>query len=218
MNQLYAPGCALMLYKPALSAKVLAALAAEFGAAVPEHLTCCHHDPGLPAGSRIVNTCAGCDKRYRTLYPGISTISLWEVLEASPTFPFPDYGGAEMTVHDACPTRTETRVHDAVRALLGRMNIQVVEAHRTRAEAVCCGDSLFGSASDESVKAQMRKRAEQMPREDVVVYCVSCVKAMHLGGKRPRYLVDLLFGEDTGAGTSDPTEWHAELDDFIAAH
>ena len=218
VSHVYAPGCALMLYKPHLSARVLGVLEQELGAPVPEHLTCCHHDPGLPEGSSIVNTCAGCDRRYRGLYEGISTVSLWEILAESTTFSFPDYAGAEMTVHDACPTRTETHVHDAVRTLLARMNVGVVEAERTRTEAVCCGDSLFGSVPDARVEAQMRKRADQMPREDVVVYCVSCVKAMHVGGKRPRYLVDLLFGEDTVPGTAEPTEWHAQLDGFIAAH
>ena len=44
-----------------------------------------------------------------------------------------------------------------------------------------------------------------MPAEDVVVYCVSCAKAMFIGGKRPRYLVDLLFGEATVPGTSIST-------------
>jgi hypothetical protein len=218
MRDVYAPGCALMLYKPHLSARVLDALAVELGAPVPEHLTCCRHDPGLPAGSRFVNTCAGCDRRYRSLYADVSTISLWEVLANSSAFAFPDYQGAEMTVHDACPTRTEPRVHDAVRSLLERMNVTVVEPRRTRERAQCCGDSLYGSASDERVKRHMRKRAEQMPREDVVVYCVSCVKAMHVGGKRPRYLVDLLFGEETQPGACEPTEWHSQLEEFISAH
>jgi len=41
---------------------------------------------------------------------------------------------------------------------------------------------------------------------------------MHIGGRRPRYLVDLLFGEDTSPGTFEPTAWHAELQTFIDAH
>lgn len=36
-----------------------------------------------------------------------------------------------------------------------------------------------------------------MPCEEVVVYCASCITSMSVGGKRPRYLLDLLFGEDT---------------------
>ena len=64
----------------------------------------------------------------------------------------------------------------------------------------------------------MQQRAAEMPADDVVVYCVSCIKAMHIGGKQPRYLADLLFGETTSAGTFEPDQWHAELDIFIDAH
>ena len=218
MSLVYAPGCALLIYKPELAEKVLAAVIAASAEPVTELLTCCHHDPHLEPGSIVINTCAGCDRRYRELYEGVSTVSLWEVLAESDSFPFPDYAGAEMTIHDACPTRTEERVHRAVRTLLERMNIIVVEPKRTGTHAVCCGDSAFGIVPDERVKAQMRNRAAEMPCEDVVVYCVSCVKAMHIGGKRPRYLVDLLFAEETTIGTFEPTEWHAQIDAFIATH
>jgi Fe-S oxidoreductase len=123
-----------------------------------------------------------------------------------------------MTVHDACPTRTGARVHAAVRTLLDRMNIVVVEPDATRVRAICCGDSLFGEVPDDTVRALMARRADSMPREDVVVYCVSCIKAMHIGGKRPRYLVDLLFAEETTPGVSEPGAWHALLEEFIAEH
>ena len=82
---------------------------------------------------------------------------------------------------------------------------------------MCCGDSFFGILPTKEVKERMRSRATEMPADEVVVYCVSCVKSMHIGGKRPRYLVDLLFGEETLAGTCEPEAWHAELDAFIAA-
>jgi hypothetical protein len=64
----------------------------------------------------------------------------------------------------------------------------------------------------------MVARASEMPAEDVVVYCVSCVKSMFIGGKRPRYLVDLLFAEETDPHTYEPDEWHRELDEYIRAH
>lgn len=217
MSQVFAPGCALMIYKPELGRRLLECL--NGGAEpIPEHLTCCRHEPGLPAGTEIINVCAGCDRRYRELYPGISTVSLWEVLAGSQSFPFPDYGGAEMAILDACPTRTEARVHDAIRALLARMNITVREPARTRTRGACCGDSFYGTLPVAQVKEQMRRRASEMPCPDVVVYCVSCCKAMHIGGRRPRYIVDLLFGESTGIGTFEPDAWHAELQEFIDAH
>jgi len=217
MNRVFAPGCALTLYKPELAKKLLAFLDKELGG-VAEHATCCKHAPGLPSGTQVINVCAGCDRRYRTLYEGVTTISVWEVLLESRTFPFPDYKGKEITVQDACPTRDQARVHDAIRALLEKMNLRVTEPARTRSQGACCGDGLFGSVPLERVKEQMKKRADEMPVEDVAVYCVSCVKAMAIGGRKPRYMADLLFGESSGGGTAGLEEWHAELDAFIKTH
>lgn len=217
MRQVYAPGCALMIYKPELSQKVLDFLNKDIGD-ISEHLICCRHEPNLESGTQVINTCAGCDKRYRELYEGISTVSLWEILAQSKTFSFPDYKGKEMSIHDACPTRTEERVHSAIRKLLHKMNIKLVEPKHTRTNAICCGDSFYGILPLEQVKEQMRKRSGEMPCGDVVVYCVSCIKALYIGGRKPRYLVDLLFGEDTGTGTYEPDAWHNELQEYIDQH
>lgn len=217
MKKVYAPGCALMIYKPELVKKVLDFLNSDLGN-IDEHLICCRHEPKLDKGIQIINTCAGCDKRYRELYEGITTISLWEVLAQSKTFPFPDYKGKEMAILDACPTRHEERVHNAVRVLLKRMNIHVVEPEKTRTKGTCCGDSFYGVLPVEQVKQQMKKRAGEMPADDDVVYCVSCCKSMYIGGKKPRYLVDLLFEEDTIIGTFEPDEWHGQVNDFINEH
>jgi hypothetical protein len=98
------------------------------------------------------------------------------------------------------------------------MNIEIMEPKNTGTKATCCGDSFYGTLPVEQVKEQMRKRAKEMPCDNVVVYCVSCIKAMHIGGKKPRYMVDLLFGEDTGADTFEPNAWHEELQKFIDEH
>lgn len=217
MRKVFAPGCALMIYKPGLGRKMLDFLTMNFDG-IAEHPVCCRHEPNLPAGAQIINTCAGCDRRYRELYGGITTISLWEVLAENNKFPFPDYKGKQMTILDACPTRNQERVHNAVRALLKRMNIAVVEPEKTRTKGTCCGDSYYGVLPVEQVKQRMRKRADEMPVDDVAVYCVSCCKAMYIGGKRPRYMVDLLFGEETNAGTFEPDEWHAEINSYIDKH
>lgn len=217
MKRVYAPGCALLIYKPDLAKKVLEFLDKDLGG-IPEHTICCRHDPNLEKGTQIINTCPGCDRRFRQLYEGISTISLWEVLAESENFPFPNYKGKKMTIHDACPTRTEERVHVAIRKLLERMNIEVVEPEHTRTNSICCGDSFYGILPVEEVKEHMKKRAEEMPCDDVVVYCVSCTKSMYIGGKKPHYIVDLLFGEETEVSTFEPDEWHDQVNKFIEEH
>lgn len=217
MKRVYAPGCALMLYKGDLAIKVSEVLNDDFND-INEHHICCMHDHNLSKGTEIINTCSGCDRRFREMYEDILTISLWEVLNKFESFEFPDYGGIEMTIHDACPTRNRSAVHIAIRSLLTKMNIKIIEPINTREKSICCGDSFYGVLPVNEVKEMMQKRANEMPREEVIVYCVSCIKAMHIGGKRPRYLVDLIFGENTEIGTYEPDEWHKALKDYIEEH
>ena len=217
MNRLFAPGCALMLYKPELAEKVHARLVQTLGP-MELLLTCCRHVPPLPPGTQVVNVCPGCDRRYRENYKDSGTVSLWEVLARNAGFPFPDHGGRRMTIIDACPTWDQARVQDAVRELVRKMNITPVEPAKTRSRSTCCGDIFWGEIPTPEVVRQMEKKAAEMPEEEIFVYCVSCVKAMFVAGKRPRYLVDLLFGEETVPKTIDPDAWHKELDAFIENH
>ena len=217
MKRVFAPGCALSIYKPHLAEKLHAVLNEHFGS-VERLDTCCRNQPTLAEHTQLINVCPGCDRRYRENYPAATTISLWEVLAESRSFPFPDYQGLKMAIVDACPTRDQVRVHKAVRTLLGRMNVQLVEPANTGTNSTCCGDSFWGVLPVGQVKEQMALRAAQMPVDDVAVYCVSCSKAVHIGGKKPRYLVDLLFGEPTEPQTYEPEEWHRQLDKYIEQH
>jgi len=212
------PGCALSIYKPEMEQKILHYLNLYFNGSVKPHKICCRHDPKLEGGSVIVNVCAGCDRRFRSLYEGISTISLWEILDKMDDFPFFDYSGVKMSVHDACPVREKPSVHAAVRSLLRKMNIEVVETEYHGTRSICCGDDYYPKQPLEYVHGKMKERAGSMPCDDVVVYCVSCVKSMYIGGKKPRYMVDLLFNETTTPEIYDTVEWHDQLQAYIDSH
>jgi len=211
------PGCALSIYKPAMENEILEFLNTNCGE-IQLHKLCCRHDPQLEEGSLIVNVCAGCDRRFRSLYEGITTISLWEVLDGLSTFPYPDYKGLKVSVHDACPVRAKPQVHQAVRNVLAKMNIIVVETELYGTRSVCCGDDFYPKLPVEEVHQKMKDRADSMPCNDVCVYCVSCVKSMHIGGKTPRHLIDLLMGETTEPQVYDTVIWHKQLQDYIDEH
>ncbi|MCU0276580.1 MAG: (Fe-S)-binding protein [Acidobacteria bacterium] len=213
----FAPGCALFLYKPSLVEKLCVYLEARRGP-LPLLSACCHHTPGLPPGTQVITTCPGCDRRYRQNYPEPRSVSLWELLAGDDGFPFPDHRGRKMTIIDACPTRDQRRIHDAVRALAARMNIVIVEPAHTREKGACCGDTFYPALPVAEVVERMQARGNEMPLDDILVYCVSCSKAMFVAGKRPGYLLDLLFAEETVPGTSDPAAWHGELDAFMKDH
>ena len=217
MKRVFAPGCALMLYKPDLADRVYKILNQEFGD-IEVLSTCCKHEPNPDTPLEVINICPGCDKRYGNDYKHISTISLWEILADSDFFHFPDYHGQKMTILDACPTRDKAKVHSAIRKIIGKMNIVLTEPKNTRTKSTCCGDSFYGLIPVDDVKKQMTKRAAEMPLDDVVVYCISCIKSVYIGSKSPRYLIDLLFDDKTVPKTFEPDEWHKELSEYIEKH
>ncbi len=119
-----------------------------------------------------------------------------------------------MSIQDACPTRSQRRVQEAIRVLLNKMNVEIVEPKQTMADTVCCGDALYPALPLIEVEKAMKTRAAQMPDENVAVYCVSCIKAVAAGGRKPQYVIDLLFGEKTEPQITDIVEWHRQLDEY----
>ena len=211
------PGCAMSLYKPEAVDEILRLLNRRF---LPTslHTTCCRHEPNLPKGSTIINNCAGCDRRFRSLYEGIRTVSVWEVLDNIPALPLPTYDGLQLSVHDSCSFRKKPQVHAAVRSLLDKMHIEVVESPYSGTKSVCCGDNFYSHISIDEVTAFQKKRAAQMPCQDVAVYCVSCIKSMHIGGKTPHHMMDLVLGEPTDPQETRIDVYHELLDQYIEEH
>jgi Fe-S oxidoreductase len=213
----FAPGCALMLYKPELASKIHYLLNENMGD-VDMLFTCCQHEPNLPENSKVINVCPGCDMRFAKNYRGVSTISLWEVINENSFLKLSDYKGRVMSIIDACPTRDEDRVHNSIRGLLSKMNIMLVEPKNTRKESTCCGDVYYGSMPTVKVKDLMIEKALEMSVNDIVVHCVSCIMAVCNGGKKPQYIADLLFNEDSLPETIDLDVWHKNLKEYIALH
>lgn len=217
MNYVYAPGCALMCYKPRLAERLAEWVTRRYGNA-ETLLRCCFHTPHLEAGTCILTPCTTCDQRYRRLYPDCETRWLLEEMLGWEDFDFPDYGGEEMTLHDTCSGRSDERYLLTVRRLLERMNIRLREAERSGKKGRCCGQLLYGKQPLEKVEAFMKSRADEMPCEQVVVYCASCIQAMFCGGKQPRFLLDLLFGEPTEWPAVGVDAWNRTLLSFRDAH
>lgn len=214
---IFTPGCALILYKPYLVEKLFNYLKSKFEN-IDLLVTCCRNKADLSDYDTLINICPGCDKRYRENYDNLKSITFPEILCESDDFPFPDYKNEKMTIIDACPTRDQDRIHESIRILAEKMNISIIEPSRTKKKSTCCGDSFYGTIETSKVIDQMKKKAKEMPLDNILVYCVSCCKSMFNGGKQPRYLMDLLFSEDTTPNTINPDVWHKQLDEFIEKH
>lgn len=140
---------------------------------------------------------------------------LWEVIDEDETFVFPDYKGRKMTVQDCWLAADRPQVHRAVRSLMKKMNIDVVELPENGENTRFCGDLLgtckpdnarlvpgryvekgsgmFLALSDEKKKIWIDDYCRRIPTEEVVCYCLSCEKALKSGGKEAKHIFELLF-------------------------
>ncbi|MDY3070369.1 MAG: heterodisulfide reductase-related iron-sulfur binding cluster [Parabacteroides sp.] len=210
MSNLYVPGCALMSYKPDLAYKLKEVIENKYGK-MDTLLTCCFRKPELDSGTRIFTPCATCASRYEKLYPDCTSIFFLKEMAESDDFIFPDYNGIEMSIQDPCSARTEPEYLSSVRKLLERMNIKIVEAQRSGSKSKCCGQTFYGKTDNDKIRSLMVSRANEMPCENVVVYCASCIMSMTVGGRKPRYILDLLFGEETQMPDADIKVWNEKL-------
>ena len=193
MKTLFAPGCALKAYKPYLISKMEEFLT-EAGIIDGIFEPCCKSDFFIREETVLIDCCPGCRHMFSAC-SHIHPISLWKMLPDT-SFPFPDYEGREMTIHDACHARerNSSEMQDAARVLCKRMHIRLTEPERTGNETPCCG----GCSGDKKIRRQMAcERAEELPMKDVVLYCTGCVRSFSVTEARPHHLLDLLFSEPT---------------------
>lgn len=216
MKYLFAPGCALMSYKPHLADKLKKLIIDKYGE-MDNLLECCFTKPEIEEGTLIITPCVTCASRYTNMYPKCYSEFFLETIVESDDFDFPDYGGAMMSIQDTCSSRTMPETQATIRKLLEKMNIKLVEPARTGIKAKCCGQTLYGKADIEKVRSFMKTRASEMPCEEVVVYCSSCIMSMTQGGKHPRYILDLIFGEKTSINYGIES-WNKRLADFRKKH
>lgn len=208
------PGCAMTTHDIENEQLIYKILNENFGT-VKMHNRCCRHEPNLPEGSVIINNCAGCDRRFRTLYKGIDTISLWEVLNSIDNLKLPDYAGLKVSIQDPCSYRQKPQVHKSVRNILKKMNIEIEEAISHGTSSVCCGDNFYPKLDINKVNELQKKRASEMPCESVVVYCVSCLKSMSIGNKKGLHLMDLILKKESFSGETNLALYHEDLTKYI---
>lgn len=193
MKKLFAPGCTLKSYKPELIAAMTGFLQSRniIDGVYP---VCCKAGQPMQEDTLIINCCPGCNRQFST-DSHVQVVSLWRVLLHT-DFPFPDYHGKQMTIHDACHARgrNASEMQESVRKLCAKMNISLIEPALTRDETPCCG----GCAKSIETRKQMAcSRCESLPLDDVVLYCTGCVRSFSVTKATPHHLLDLIYHEPT---------------------
>lgn len=214
MALIYFPSCKFTAYSPESSARICSWLCEKHGA---EIAGCCRPDhKKLGRGDKAVYICNTCAAICRESADAAEVVSVWELLAGDGAFPCPDYKRRKIAVQDCWRVYDSPSQQKAVRALLTRMNLDVVELEENLEKTRFCGTSLYEPLPEQNAQlaprrfvenaaglfrdypeeeraARMREHCRSIPVDEVAVYCTSCAKGLDLGGKKGLHLLDLLF-------------------------
>ena len=236
-NYFYVASCVFTEGEPALSKKIQEYIQKKFG--IPT-IRCCtdqykvkEFEERMPdwyqqewksiphfqkhaESSTMVSICHNCSAIFEEQYPQIKRLSIWELILQDEKFPYPNYNGEKMTLQDCWRSKENKKEQDAVRNLMQRMNIEIVELNENHEHTKFCGYSLyqpqpirnpklapkrfaegvkdlFKEHTVEEKKKIMGKYCSSIQTEKVVAYCHYCIRGLELGGKQGLHLARLLF-------------------------
>ena len=167
-------------------------------------------------GDRVYSLCHNCNNIIEEMHPGVEVHSLWELIDSDPAFSFADHHELKAYIQDCWRSRDRKDEQDAVRSLMKKMNIDIMELSGSREKTDFCGVSLYraqpprnpklapkhyvaGAAgkfiphSPEEQEEIMRKYCRQFGSEKVVCYCHYCYEGLQAGGADAAHLAQMLF-------------------------
>jgi Fe-S oxidoreductase len=147
----------------------------------------------LSAGvKRIITACPNCYKVFSQYGRDLEITTIYEHLIAE-GFIAKCFVDAEVTVHDPCVTRDNSRVHDAVRTLIRSYGLTVREMEHTKEKTLCCGEGgAVGCINKNFSRQWENRRRQEAEGRPIITYCAGC--AAKLRRSTPTcHLLDLLF-------------------------
>ena len=168
------------------------------------------------AGDEVFSLCHNCNNIIEETHPGVKVHSLWELLDTDESFSFPDFAGESMTLQDCWRSKDLHEEQKAVRNLLRKMHVDIVEMEHSREQADFCGASLYRAQpprnpklapkhyvegaeglfiphSEEEQLRLMKEYAGNFTTNRVVCYCHYCLEGLRMGGAEAIHIAQMLF-------------------------
>ncbi|WP_461204847.1 (Fe-S)-binding protein [Clostridium sp. DL1XJH146] len=148
--------------------------------------------------SEVIVACENCYNSLKNNSPNIKVKSLYqEIAEIGiPSTYKETYNDLIFAIHDPCPTRYETIIHDSVREITKQMNLNIEELEYSREKTQCCGSGAMVAVTNNKIAlTQMKERASEANSKYILTYCQECVESLTRGGKIGIHILDLLFND-----------------------
>jgi len=237
-KRVFIPGCSLPSYNPVAVEKTLEFLQ-EVLLGTGSILKCCgkptkaigqidkfkerygdfQKEVDKLGAEEIIVACQSCYMTMSEYSPNQKVTSLWTLL---PKIGLPKEAIGKgknsdivFAIHDSCPTRGVSEIHDGIRWILNELGYKTEEPPHTRENTRCCGfGGMIVPANPDLAQRIMNKRTAEVKSDYMVAYCAACRESMVKGGKKTVHILDLIFGdvydsksEFPGNPSSPVTSW-----------
>ncbi len=209
---IYYPSCNFMKTSMQTEKKVKTYLKNHFNI---NHTKCCQYEDLSSLRKYIgITVCQACNETIQKREPNIKRISIWEFIDQDSNFIFPDFHGEKMILQDCFRDRTNTSAYKAVRSVMCKMNIEVIELENNQENANFCGLLHYEPINTklkelwakydyckpshlpiEIQKRFMEEHVSLYQNHKVVCYCNSCLRGILKGGGNGFHLLDLVMKE-----------------------
>lgn len=167
-------------------------------------------------GDTVYSLCHNCSAIIEESKPTVNILSLWELILSDESFIFPNYGHKVMTIQDCWRSKGHNKEQIAVRELLKKMNIDIIELDDNFDKTDFCGVSLYRPSPERNLKMAPKRFVEnaegkfkdctkeeqkeimedyckRFRTKQVVAYCHYCIEGLEIGGMDAIHIASLLF-------------------------
>lgn len=209
-NLMYFPSCNFTAASPEAAKRLRKFLAQTMPVA-----GCCRTDKReLDESTTAIYFCQACREGLSMRTQGVPKMqNLFVYLDALDDFEWPDYSALTVNFQDCWRDREHPEIADAVRSVLGKMGVKIVEMDENREKSVYCGnlhfeprkpenlallaqypDTPLFKLPDEVQVALMREQLEKYTCPLVVTACNRCTWGVKAAGGNAVHLVELVMG------------------------
>lgn len=140
----------------------------------------------------VLVACPNCHKVFSEYGPDFETRTVYEFINET-TLPETGQVPGTVTVHDPCVARFNDSAQTAVRELIDKRGLQIVEGKHAKQTTLCCGEGgAVSCITPDLAKAWTEKRIAEAEGRQIVTYCAGCSKTLGAHGSSS-HILDLVF-------------------------
>lgn len=145
----------------------------------------------------VIAACPTCRKKLAE-HGNTEAVGIWNILDAiglSEGAGGPEHPAA---LHDSCGARGDAETQRAVRSLLKRLGVHVVETAFSGDSSPCCGYGGLTAYANREIAHELAEKCLERSDLPYVSYCMACRDRFAREGRESRHILELVYGTDAG--------------------